>query len=445
MKSWKDALCLQLVAIVILTVNGQELDLMRFMFNENKYDKRILPNVGLYGPLNVTVGLTIHRIEDLVEKSQQLVTHAVLHLTWNDPHLGWKKLVFGGIENITVKPGLIWLPDIVLFNSANQDYSSRRIGQMRPTIHHDGNVTIDCPVLLNTICQVDVLHYPLDRQKCDLVFGSWTHNSDQISVKSMPNMFDLSRYIANGEWEITGTKFEQHLEFYDSGNLAVYDVTFEIILRRRVLYYIMYLIAPGTIIALLTGIIFVLPQDCSERITVGMAILVALSFFFLLVSETMPASSNNSIIGEFYSITMVEITISFFLNIIVLRFHHMTEEKVPHWVKKYILNYGARLLRLTSRVENQQLQIMKRQQYLLTTKQKVSTIVHDQEQKLSNKILSDDAVIADVIKAEIKMAARDAEWKKAAEVLNIFSLIFHILIVVITFLFVFVDIRPHSH
>jgi hypothetical protein len=64
-----------------------------------------------------------------------------------------------------------------------------------------------------------------------------------------------------------------------------------------------------------------------------MAILVALSFFFLLVSETMPASSKNSIIGEFYSITLVEITISFFLNIIVLRFHHMTEEKVPHWVK----------------------------------------------------------------------------------------------------------------
>ena len=64
-----------------------------------------------------------------------------------------------------------------------------------------------------------------------------------------------------------------------------------------------------------------------------MAILVALSFFFLLVSETMPASSRNSIIGEFYSVTMVEITLSLFLNVLVLRFHHMTEEKVPQWVK----------------------------------------------------------------------------------------------------------------
>ena len=64
-----------------------------------------------------------------------------------------------------------------------------------------------------------------------------------------------------------------------------------------------------------------------------MAILVTLSFFFLLVSETMPASSKNSTIGELYAVTMVEMTLSFFLNVIVLRFHHMTEEEVPDWVK----------------------------------------------------------------------------------------------------------------
>jgi hypothetical protein len=64
-----------------------------------------------------------------------------------------------------------------------------------------------------------------------------------------------------------------------------------------------------------------------------MAILVALSFFFLLVSENMPASARVSIIERYYALTMMEMTISFFLNVFVLRFHHMTEEKVPDWVK----------------------------------------------------------------------------------------------------------------
>ena len=64
-----------------------------------------------------------------------------------------------------------------------------------------------------------------------------------------------------------------------------------------------------------------------------MAILVALSFFFLLVSENMPATGNISLVGGYYAITTIQMTVSFFLNVVVLRFHHMTEEKVPKWVK----------------------------------------------------------------------------------------------------------------
>ena len=54
----------------------------------------------------------------------------------------------------------------------------------------------------------------------------------------------------------------------NSGN-TIWAVTFSLSLRRQVLYYAMYLIIPGTLIALLAAIIFLLPQDCSERITVG--------------------------------------------------------------------------------------------------------------------------------------------------------------------------------
>jgi hypothetical protein len=68
-------------------------------------------------------------------------------------------------------------------------------------------------------------------------------------------------------------------------------------------------------------------------LNLGMAILVALSFFFLLVSENVPASARVSNVESYYAITMIQMTVSFFLNVLVLRFHHMTEEKVPEWVK----------------------------------------------------------------------------------------------------------------
>ncbi|XP_028392108.1 neuronal acetylcholine receptor subunit alpha-9-like isoform X2 [Dendronephthya gigantea] len=434
MKQLAVLMCCLCFLIAIVTASGQELRLLTHVFNESRYDKRILPNMKQSGPVDVIVGLTIYRIEDL---------------TWNDPHLGWEKSEFGEIENITIDNGQIWIPDIVLYNSANEDYSSRRLGRMRPIIHHTGNVTLDCPVVLYTLCRIDVADYPMDRQKCNLVFGSWSHRSTEVRVTSQPNKFDLSRYIDNGQWKIIGTTFEQHLQLYDNRSKGFYDVTFEIFLCRRVLYYAMYLIIPGTLIALLSAIIFLLPQDCSERITVGMAILVALSFFYLLVSETMPASGKVSVVGEFYAATMIEMTISFFLNVLILRFHHMTEEKVPRWVKKYILNYGARFLRMTFRIDYQQLKIrpshkiMKKKQILMTRKQDFYRVVDEEvDRKLYDEMIADDKAIADVIETEIELAERDAEWKKAAEVLNIYSLLIHILVVIFTFCFVFIDSSP---
>jgi hypothetical protein len=74
--------------------------------------------------------------------------------------------------------------------------------------------------------------------------------------------------------------------------------------------------------------------------------------------------------------------------------------------------------------------------------EEIPTLVDDQrEQNISVETLADDRVIADVIETQIKMAERDAEWKKAAEVLNIYSLIIHVLVVLSTFCLVFIDPR----
>ena len=64
----------------------------------------------------------------------------------------------------------------------------------------------------------------------------------------------------------------------------------------------------------------------------------------------------------------------------------------------------------------------------------------DAEENFSVKTMAQDEVIADVIETQIKMAERDGEWKKAAEVLNIYSLIFHILAVALTICLVFLDV-----
>lgn len=101
-------------------------------------------------------------------------------------------------------------------------------------------------------------------------------------------------------------------------------------------------------ISILTLLVFLLPPDCNERMTVGMAILVTLSFFFIMVAENMPATSEAvPLVGMYYTVTMIEVSSAFFMTCWVLRFHHMnpTEGEVPKWVKVYLLGIGAKLFR----------------------------------------------------------------------------------------------------
>ena len=62
---------------------------------------------------------------------------------------------------------------------------------------------------------------------------------------------------------------KQNLKYYDGITYSYYDITFSVTICRQLLYYSMYFIIPGTLIALMASIMFLLPLDCSERVTVG--------------------------------------------------------------------------------------------------------------------------------------------------------------------------------
>ena len=44
--------------------------------------------------------------------------------------------------------------------------------------------------------------FPFDVQKCDLKFGSWTHNGWLLDLQMLE--VDTSTYIPNGEWDLVG-------------------------------------------------------------------------------------------------------------------------------------------------------------------------------------------------------------------------------------------------
>lgn len=81
---------------------------------------------------------------------------------------------------------------------------------------------------------------------------------------------DLSEYSESVEWELLGVPGEFHSVEYKCCPNPYDDVTYSVQIKRRALYYAMYLIIPCALIAVLTLLVFLLPPDCNERMTVGM-------------------------------------------------------------------------------------------------------------------------------------------------------------------------------
>ena len=76
-------------------------------------------------------------------------------------------------------------------------------------------------------------------------------------------------------------------------------VTYNFIIKRRVLYYMFNIVFPCLWLAILSVMTFWLPPDSGEKITLGITVLLAFSVFMLLVAESMPKTSESvPLIGE---------------------------------------------------------------------------------------------------------------------------------------------------
>jgi len=49
-------------------------------------------------------------------------------------------------------------------------------------IHSDGSVLWIPPAIYKSSCTIDVKYFPFDEQSCQMKFGSWTFNGDQVGL-----------------------------------------------------------------------------------------------------------------------------------------------------------------------------------------------------------------------------------------------------------------------
>jgi nicotinic acetylcholine receptor len=158
---------------------------------------------------------------------------------------------------------------------------------------------------------------------------------------------DLSDYYQSVEWDILSIPAQKNIKYYDCCIEPYYDIYFNITIRRKTLFYTVNLIIPCVNISFLSVLVFYLPSDSGEKLTLGISILVALLVFYLLLIELIPPTSLViPLLGKYLLFTLILVNLSILLTIFILNLHHRkpSTHKMPRWMKRIFIDILPKIL-----------------------------------------------------------------------------------------------------
>lgn len=193
------------------------------------------------------------------------------------------------------------------------------------------------PAIYKSACKIEVRDFPFDQQNCTLQFRSWTYDHTEIDLILVSDYASRDDFKPSGEWDIVslpGRKNE------DPNDIRYLDITYDFIIKRKPLFYTINLIIPCVLITSLAILVFYLPSDCGEKMTLCISVLLALTVFLLLISKIVPPTSLAvPLIGKYLMFAMVLVTFSIVTSVCVLNVHHRSPSThtMPPWVKRVFL------------------------------------------------------------------------------------------------------------
>ncbi|XP_074520380.1 neuronal acetylcholine receptor subunit alpha-2-like [Halichoeres trimaculatus] len=309
------------------------------------YSKWTRPARNVTDVVIVKFGLSIAQLIDVDEKNQMMTTNVWLKQEWTDYKLQWTPSDFDNVTSIRVPSELIWVPDIVLYNNADGEFAVTHMTKAH--LFHTGRVRWVPPAIYKSSCSIDVTFFPFDQQSCKMKFGSWTYDRAKIDLEPFETTVDLKDYWESGEWAIVNAVGTYNTKKYDCCREIYPDITYYFVIRRLPLFYTINLIIPCLLISCLTVLVFYLPSDCGEKITLCISVLLSLTVFLLLITEIIPSTSLViPLIGEYLLFTMIFVTLSIVITVFVLNVHHRSSatHRMPRWVRRLFLTTVPRWL-----------------------------------------------------------------------------------------------------
>nr|AUO38744.1 nicotinic acetylcholine receptor alpha subunit 8 [Ascaris suum] len=325
------------------------------------YNKNVRPVKNASSAVQVKFGASLIRIIDVDEVNQVLTTNLWLEMQWYDYKLTWDPEKWNNIKKLHIPSDQIWIPDILLYNNADGEPHISITSDA--LVYYTGAVVWKPPSIYKSFCPIDIEYFPYDKQSCSMKFGGWSYNGFLMDVRQLPSRptdvietrydekgkeyqlleqgMDLSAFYPSLEWDLISLTSMRHEQLYPGccGQEFYIDISFDILLRRKTLFYTVNLVIPCMLIAILTTFVFYIPGK-EHKVTFSISILVTLTVFYLVLIELIPPTSLViPLIGKYLLFTMFLVSASILLSVLTLNYYRRdgSAQPMPIWMRRVFL------------------------------------------------------------------------------------------------------------
>ncbi|PIK39765.1 nicotinic acetylcholine receptor subunit type N [Apostichopus japonicus] len=210
-------------------------------------------------------------------------------------------------------------------------------------------------LIQTTQCPVNVVYFPFDSQACPFYFLPENQIEEHVTLYADSNLF--TSFVESNQWDLlkvtaTNATYYDLPDYVENRPVSNYSAVFSVSLKRDPSYYIQTLIIPSTILCALAFVTFLAPPDSGERISLGVSMVLGLTVFQLLVSETLPvASKDTPLLGEYltenFSMACLAVPFSLFSINIAYGDSPFSSMKRP-WLRRAFLEILPAMLFVTT-------------------------------------------------------------------------------------------------
>ncbi|CAM1306503.1 nAChRa3 (predicted) [Pycnogonum litorale] len=320
----------------------------------SRYNKLVRPVHNTSQPVTVHIKLRLSQLIEVDLKNQIMTTNLWVEQHWHDYKLQWDPLEYGGVKTIHIPSEKIWRPDIVLYNNADGNFEVTL--STKASLNSRGKIEWRPPAIYKSSCEINVEYFPFDEQTCMMKFGSWTYDGLKVDLRHVEEVLgtkivemgmDMTDFYKSVEWDILAVPAVRNEQIYNCCEGPFIDITFNVTMRRKTLFYTVNLIIPCMGISFLTILVFYLPSDSCEKVALSISILLSLTVFFLLLAEIIPPTSLVvPLLGKYLLFTMILVTLSICVTVVILNVHFRSPSthKLSPWVKQVFLYILPRVL-----------------------------------------------------------------------------------------------------